>query len=474
MRVLAVDQGTTSTRAVLVDDRGRAEVVAAIPHRQIYPHPGWVEHDPDELLANVASAVALAGDARAVGIDNQGESCLAWNRRSGRPVSPVIVWQDERTADDCARLRASGAEALTLARTGLPLDPYFSASKLGWLLREIPEARRLAASGELCLGTTDAFFRHRLTGRFETDVATASRTSLMDLATCAWDDELCALFGVPVEALPRITPTSGELGEIGDRGLPLSASIVDQQAALRGHGCADRGAAKITFGTGAFVLAVAGPDLPPAQGGPLPTVAWTGAGGRPVYALDGGVHAAAAALNWARGLGLFADWDEIADFDRPPAISRGLAFVPALAGLACPHWDRAAKGAWMGMTLDAGPRDLVQAVLEGVAFRTAEVVAAMDAVLPIAAPVSIDGGMTRNRWFCQFLADALGREVRVSDEPELTALGTATLAAEGIGAVIAPPPGGARLSPRDVPPSWAETFTEARTAVQAFGARARP
>ncbi|MCU0855481.1 MAG: FGGY family carbohydrate kinase, partial [Rhodobacteraceae bacterium] len=278
MRVLAVDQGTTSTRAILVDEAGRAEVVAAIPHRQIYPRPGWVEHDPDELLANVAAAVSLAGNAVAVGLDNQGESCLAWNRRTGRPVGPVIVWQDERTAPETARLRAEGAEALTLERAGLPLDPYFSASKLGWILREVPEARALAATGDLCLGTTDAFFRHRLTGRFETDVATASRTSLMDLATCDWDADLCALFGVPQEALPAITPTAGPLGEIGERGLPLSASIVDQQAALRGHGCAARGQAKITFGTGAFVLAVAGEDLPAAGSGPLPTVAWTGAG----------------------------------------------------------------------------------------------------------------------------------------------------------------------------------------------------
>jgi glycerol kinase len=471
MRVLAVDQGTTSTRAILVDEDGRTEVVAAIPHRQIYPRPGWVEHDPDELLANVAAAVSLAGNAVAVGLDNQGESCLAWNRRTGRPVGPVIVWQDERTAPETARLRAEGAEALTLERAGLPLDPYFSASKMGWIRREVPEARALSATGDLCLGTTDAFFRHRLTGRFETDVATASRTSLMDLATCDWDADLCALFGVPQEALPAITPTAGPLGEIGERGLPLSASIVDQQAALRGHGCAARGQAKITFGTGAFVLAVAGEDLPAAGSGPLPTVAWTGAGGRPVYALDGGVYAAAAALNWARGLGLFADWDEIAAFDRPSAISRGLAFVPALAGLACPHWDRAAKGAWMGMTLDTGPRDLVQAVLEGVAFRTAEVVAAMDAVSPVAAPISIDGGMTRNRWFCQFLADALGREVVVSDEPELTALGTAMLAAEGIGQRIHRAPSGTRLAARSMPADWAATFAAARDAVQRYGAR---
>ena len=293
-----------------------------------------------------------AGAAEVVGIDNQGESCLAWDAETGEPVSPVIVWQDERTADVTERLRAEGAEALTLERAGLPLDPYFSASKMGWIVAHVPEAAALARRGRLRLGTTDAWFRQRLTGRCETDPTTASRTSLMSLASCTWDAELCALFGVPVEALPAIAPTTGELGEIGRR--RLTASVVDQQAALRGHGCAAPGEAKITFGTGAFVLAVAGEALPPAGAGPLPTVAWARAGERPTYALDGGVYAAGAAVNWARSLGLFREWAEIADFGEP-AIARGLAFVPALAGLACPHWDRRARGAWMGMGLDTGP-----------------------------------------------------------------------------------------------------------------------
>jgi glycerol kinase len=289
----------------------------------------------------------------------------------------------------------------------------------------------------------------------------------MRLDACTWDADLCALFGVPVEALPVIAPTTGELGEIGRR--RLTASVVDQQAALRGHGCAAPGEAKITFGTGAFVLAVAGEALPPAGAGPLPTVAWARAGERPTYALDGGVYAAGAAVNWARSLGLFREWPEIADFG-DPAIARGLAFVPALAGLACPHWDRRARGAWMGMGLDTSPRDLVQAVLEGVAFRTAEVVAAMEAVLPIGAPVSVDGGMTKNRWFCGFLADALGREIVVSEEPETTALGTAMLAAEGAGLGIVQNRAGARIAPRPQPPEWRARFAEARALVQAYGA----
>ncbi|MEM1429999.1 MAG: FGGY family carbohydrate kinase [Pseudomonadota bacterium] len=471
MRILAIDQGTTSTRAVVVEEDGARHLAAAIQHRQIYPRPGWVEHDAEELIANIRACIAAAGaEIAAVGLANQGESCLAWHRETGEALGPVIVWQDERTAHVTDRLRAEGGEALTFERAGLPLDPYFSASKLAWLLDYLDGARRLAAAGNLCLGTTDAFFRHRFTGRFETDVATASRTSLMNLETCAWDQDLCALFGVPLECLPVLTPTAGALGEVS--GLPLTASIVDQQAALRGHGCAAPGEAKITFGTGAFVLAVAGPETPPAGCGALPTIAWQRAGDRPTYALDGGLHAAAAALNWARGLGLFSEFGEINAFDRPPAISRGVVFVPALAGLACPHWDRGAKGAWLGMGLDTDRRDLVQAVLEGVAFRTAEVLRAMESVCEIRAPVSIDGGMTANPWFCQFLADCIGRDVAVSVDPELTVMGTAALAAEGAGLPFAPVREARIIAPRPQPDAWVSAFTSAREHIQGYAAEA--
>lgn len=465
--ILAIDQGTTSTRAVEVQEDGDLRLIHAAAHRQIYPRPGWVEHDPEELLANIGASLAASAMAEAVGLANQGESCLAWDSETAQPVSPVIVWQDERTAGETDALRADGAEELTLARAGLPLDPYFSASKLGWILRNNPDAQALARRGRLRLGTTDAWFRHRLTGRCATDATTASRTSLMNLATCTWDPDLCALFGVPIEALPEIGPTAGDLGEIAGR--PLAASVVDQQAALAGHGCRAAGDAKITFGTGAFVLAVAGPEMPVAGRGPLPTVAWQVGDAAPVYALEGGVYAAAAALNWSRELGLFSDWDDIGTFDAPPAVSRGLVFVPALAGLACPHWDRRAKGAWMGMGLGTGPRDLVQAVLEGVAFRTAEVIRAMDAEVPLSGILSIDGGMTRNPWFCQFLANALGKRLLVSREPELTALGTARLAAAGRGRAIESPLAGRIVEPETQPEHWFGTFVEARRLVSAFG-----
>lgn len=468
MSVLAIDQGTTSTRALLVEDDGSRRILASLTHTQSYPAPGRVEHDPEELLAHVRACLdaGRAAGARAWGLANQGESCLAWDARTGRALGPVIVWQDDRTAPEIARLAADGAEALTLARAGLPLDPYFSASKLAWCLRNLPEAPALAATGRLRLGTTDAFFRDRLLGDFATDPTTASRTSLMALATCAWDADLCALFGVPVECLPAIRPTTGGLGEAG--GLALAASVVDQQAALYGHGCREPGRAKITFGTGAFALCVT-KALAPAGRGPLPTIAWAIDGEPPAYALDGGVYAAASAVEWARKAGLFATREEISSFDGEPAIARGLAFVPALAGLACPHWDRAARGAFLGLELATSGHDMARAVLEGIAFRTAEVIASMAAIEPLADHVLVDGGLSGNPYFVRFLADALGRAVVVSDEPELTAMGTAALAARGAGLPAAPTPGGSRIEPRLQPADWQARFSAARAAIAAFG-----
>ncbi len=467
MPFLAIDQGTTSTRALLVDDTG-ARAIFSRPHRQYYPRTGWVEHDAAELLASVEACLAIAADHAviAAGVANQGESCLGWDALTGEAVGPVIVWQDDRTTDITDRLKADGCGTMVRARTGLPLDPYFSAAKLGWILRENPGAQRLHAQGRLRIGTTDAYFRDRLTGRFETDVTTASRTSLMSLATHDWDDDLCALFGVPRECLPVITKTTGDLGTA--RGIPLTASVVDQQAALHGHGCRRPGDAKITFGTGAFALALTG-DLVLAEG-VLPTVAWARAGEFPIHALDGGVYAAASAVNWARETGLFQNWDDIDNFDAATAIGRGLAFVPALSGLACPHWDRRARGAFMGLGLDTTPRDMAQAVLEGVAFRMAEVMSRMAEAVPLTAPISIDGGMSGNPWFCRFLSAALARPLFVSTEPELTAIGTAQLAAHGAGAKLSPPRKGQMVEAEPLPKDWHARFRAAREAVQSFGA----
>lgn len=437
MRIAALDQGTTSTRVLVASQDGSADIQLALRHQQHHPQSGWVEHDPLELLANLQRCLEASGRVDAIGLANQGESCMAWDARSGEPLSPLIVWQDNRTTPHIERLRASGAEALVLERSGLPLDAYFSASKLGWIVEHLPAARRALKAGRLRLGTSDAWFLDRLCGTFATDVTTASRTALMNLAEGRWDPDLCALFGVPIECLPEIRDTVGHFGVIGNT--PLTASVVDQQASLYGHGCRQPGDAKITFGTGAFALTLSGERIIRSpETGLLATIAWQ-IDGKPVYAMDGGVYDASAAVEWAGRLGLFSDFSELAGFDRPPAIERGLAFVPALSGLACPHWDRSAGAMWLGM--DAGTRreDLCQALLEGVVLRSAEVIQAMDGYLKVTDRLSIDGGLARSPYFAQFLADSLQRRIVTQRFDELTAFGCAALAARGLGHELAEP-----------------------------------
>jgi glycerol kinase len=333
------------------------------------------------------------------------------------------------------QLKRDGHEDRVLEISGLPLDAYFSASKLAWILQNCDQAEILWRQGKLRMGTTDAFFLDRLAGRFVTDITTASRTSLLNLQTGQWDRELCDLFGVPIETLPEVVPTTGDFGSIESKGrrIPVSASVVDQQASLYGHGCRQPGDAKITFGTGAFALVLTGeqPLRSPEQG-LLPTVAWQFESKAAMYALDGGVYCAGSAVDWGRKLGLFDDYDEINQFDRGCAIERGLVFVPALSGLACPHWDRSAAGIWLGLSLDTDRRDLIQSLLEGVALRAAEVIRAMNRFVAIGDRISIDGGVSVNPYFCQFLANLLNRQVSVEPMAELTAIGTAELA----GAVV--------------------------------------
>jgi glycerol kinase len=438
MKSLSIDQGTTGTKAFTLEADGTFTKVASFEHKQIYPKTGWVEHDPEELLSHIASCIKKAGKIDCIGIANQGETIVAWDKETGKPVYNAIVWQDDRTKKVTEELKATGAEALTQHKAGLPLDPYFSASKFRWILDQVPEARILLSAGRLRLGTSDAYFLDRLTGTFATDVTTASRTSLMALDSLQWDDELCALFGVPKECLPEILGTTGQLSVIGK--VPVTASLVDQQAALFGHGCTSVGDAKITFGTGAFALALAGHARPlKNDSGLLPTVAWQIGQQPPVYAIDGGVYNAASAVNWAKGLGLFNDYEEINSFKSESALSRGLVFVPALSGLACPHWDRAASGLWLGMGLHTTKQDMMQAVLEGIALRAQEVVRAMDRLSEKGSFISIDGGLSANPYFGQFLANALNRKVVVAGSADLTALGTARMAMIGAGVKSLPP-----------------------------------
>lgn len=430
--VLAIDQGTTGTKLHRLYTDGRFQTLESFEHRQILPQPGWVEHDPAELIRHLDSCLGSTTSVKAIGIANQGETVVAWDARTKRPIYNAIVWQDARTNDVIDRLKQEGHEETTLARAGLPLDPYFSASKLRWLLDHVDDAKQLHKQGRLRLGTSDSFFLDRLVGVFATDVTTASRTSLMNLETLQWDPALCDLFGVPIDCLPEIRATTDDFGTVGKA--PITANVVDQQAALFGHGCRKAGDAKITFGTGAFALCVTGTrPLRDVASGLLPTIAWRLGQAEPAYALDGGVYNAASAVNWARSLGLFADYAEIDAFEAESAISRNLAFVPALSGLGCPYWDRSAAGLWLGLGLDTSKADMMQALLEGVALRAGEVIQAMARLAPIGGRISIDGGLAKNAYFASFVANVLEREIVIPASTELTGLGTAQLALIGAG-----------------------------------------
>ena len=437
-RILAIDQGTTATKSYILDTNGNFQYCSTVEHRQIYPRPGWVEHEAEALLGNIQKSIDSEQNIHAIGIDNQGETVIVWDGASGRPVYNAIVWQDRRTAGFIDDLKAQGAERLTLERAGLPLDPYFSASKLRWILKNVPRAAKLLKEDRLKLGTSDSFFIHRLTGEYITDVTTASRTSLMNLATCNWDPELCELFEIPIEILPPIKPTTAHFGVVTSKGrqIPITASVVDQQAALLGHGCDRAGRIKMTFGTGVFALANVGEQIQSDHdSGILSTVAWQLADGKPVYAIDAGVYNAGSAVNWAKNLGLFEEFSDIDEFVKPAAISRKLVFVPALSGLACPFWDRSAAGLWLGMSLETTKADLIQAVLEGIALRSAQLLHAISRLAGEHSRLSVDGGLINNSYFCQFLADITHCEIMVPAIADITAFGTGRFALIGSGLV---------------------------------------
>jgi glycerol kinase len=412
-----------------------------------------VEHDPEILLGNILTSIEAAIDIEAIGIDNQGETVIAWDGASGIPVYNAIVWQDQRTTQFIEALKAKGIEHLTLARAGLPLDPYFSASKLRWILKHVPQAARLLKKGLLKLGTSDSFFIYRLSGEYATDVTTASRTSLMNLATCDWDPDLCEIFEIPIEILPEIRPTTASFGVLTSKGreIPITASVVDQQAALLGHGCITAGQIKATFGTGVFALANIGESVQSDHSrGILSTVAWQLTNRKPVYAVDAGVYNAGSALNWVKGIGLFAEFRDIDHFDRPSAISRGLVFVPALSGLACPYWDRSAAGLWLGMSLETTREDLCQAVLEGIALRTAQLLDAIFQLTEKQDSLSVDGGLINNSYFCQFLANITQCRIVVPESSDITAYGTGRFALIGSRMVADPSDFTAAVKPKTI------------------------
>ena len=446
--VLALDQGTTSSRSLLIDADGRIAALAQREFTQHFPRPGWVEHDATEIwetqLATMAEALrsarATPRDVAAVGITNQRETTVLWDRRTGEPVAPAIVWQDRRTAAACEQLRAAGHEPEVSARTGLVLDPYFSGTKLAWLLDHVPGARARAERGELAFGTVDSWLLFKLSAhrRHVTDVTNASRTLLLNLHTCGWDDRLLELLRVPRACLPEIVDTcldghSAIAIELDGIKLPVTGIAGDQQAALFGQACFEPGMAKNTYGTGCFALMNTGKEPHASHHRLLTTVAWRR--GSCQYALEGGVFMGGATVQWLRdGLGIIRHSYEIEALAGSVADTGDVYLVPAFAGLGAPQWDSAARGTIVGLSRGSTRAHIARAALESIAFQTADLIEAMqqDAAQPL-SELRVDGGASRNDLLMQFQADLLGVPVLRPTNTETTAFGAAALAGLGIG-----------------------------------------
>jgi glycerol kinase len=444
--VLALDQGTTSSRAIVFDAAGSVRAVAQQEFTQYFPQPGWVEHDPTEIWATQSGvmheALAKAGvgarDITAIGITNQRETTIVWERASGRPIAPAIVWQDRRTAPLCDELRAAGHAPLFARKTGLVLDAYFSGTKLRWLLDNVDGARARAERGELAFGTIDTWLIWNLTGgRVHcTDPSNASRTLLFDIHAGQWDDELLALLGVPRAVLPLVVPSSGVCANASIDGvdIPIAGIAGDQQAALFGQACIAPGMAKNTYGTGCFLLLNTGKAAVTSRNNLLTTIAWQ-RGGVTDYALEGSVFIGGAVVQWLRdGLKIIRTAADVDVLARSVPDNGGVYLVPAFAGLGAPHWDAYARGAIFGLTRGASGGHIARAALEAIAFQSADVLAAMEKDAGITlTELRVDGGATANDLLLQFQADILGVPVVRSRVRETTALGAAYLAGLAVG-----------------------------------------
>jgi glycerol kinase len=443
--VAAIDQGTTSSRCMIFDAAGAIAAQAQVEHRQIFPQPGWVEHDPVEIWANVSGVVSaamakLGAGARqlaAVGITNQRETTLVWERASGKPIANAIVWQDTRTAELVDRLAGEAGKDRFRDRCGLPLATYFSGPKLRWLLENVDGARAAAARGELLFGTIDSWLIWNLTGEHLTDVTNASRTMLMNLATLDWDDELLAAMDIPRSMLPRIVASSEVFGTASGvlDGVPVASALGDQQAALFGQTCFSPGEAKCTYGTGSFLLLNTGGRPVPSANGLLTTVGYRIGRAPAVFALEGSVAVSGALVQWLRdNIGLISSASEIEALARTVPDNGGCCFVPAFSGLFAPHWRSDARGVIVGLTAFVNKGHIARAALEAVAWQTREVADAMaaDSGQPLTA-LKADGGMTANALLMQFQADVLGIPVVRPAIAETTCLGAAYAAGLAVG-----------------------------------------
>ncbi|UCH33498.1 MAG: glycerol kinase GlpK [Armatimonadota bacterium] len=447
--ILAIDQGTTGTTAVVVGDDGAVRGTGYAPVVLSYPRPGWVEQDAEAIWDSVAAPVQSALDgARAkgpdlagVGITNQRETVVLWERATGRPVLPAIVWQCRRTTDICRRLRAEGHEPRIAEKTGLVLDPYFSATKIQWALEAHPELRARSARGEIRAGTVDSWLIWKLSGgsAHVTDASNASRTMLLDIGKAEWDDQLLATFGVPHEILPQVVASSGVIAETADTdvlpaGIPIAGIAGDQQAALFGQGCFSRGLAKNTYGTGCFLLLNAGQSRPPGVPGILTTIAWL-VRDQPTYAYEGSVFIAGALLQWLRDeMGIISDAAESDALARSVPDTAGTYIVPAFVGLGAPYWEPAARGTIVGLTRGTSRAHIARAALEAIAYEVRDLVEAMTAAPEMRlAELRADGGAAANDFLLQFQADITDVPVQRAATLEATSLGAAYLAGLGVG-----------------------------------------
>jgi glycerol kinase len=452
--ILAIDQGTTSSRAILFDAKLRVVAVAQEEFKQYYPDSGWVEHDPSDLWSSVAgtarAVIEKAGVAAtsiaAIGITNQRETTLLWDRATGKPLHNAIVWQDRRTAQTCAALKDQGHEAMITARTGLLLDPYFSATKLKWLLDTIPDARARAARGELAFGTVDSYLMWQLTGGrvHATDATNAARTMLYNIALGEWDADICALLEIPMSLLPEVKDCAADFGmtrsDLFGREIPIFGVAGDQQAATVGQACFQPGMMKSTYGTGCFALLNTGSNMVVSKNRLLSTIAYQ-LNGKPTYALEGSLFIAGAVVQWLRdGIKIIRDAKETQALSAQADETQDVILVPAFTGLGAPYWRPECRGAIYGLTRNSGPAEFARAALESVGYQTRDLLEAMHADWG-AAPdgvLRVDGGMTANDWSMQFLSDIIGAPVDRPVVTETTALGVAYLA--GMQAGICPAP----------------------------------
>lgn len=445
--LLAIDQGTSSSRAIAFSTRGAVVALEQQAFEQLYPAPGWVEHDPEVIWATTLSTAREVlrrvreqqRTVAAIGVTNQRETTVVWDRRTGIPIHNAIVWQDRRTADACRKLANAGHEAEVAEKTGLILDPYFSATKLAWIFDRVPEARAAAQAGHIAFGTVDSFLIWRLTqGRLHvTDATNASRTALFDIRKGRWDESLCALFDVPMSCLPEVRDSAGDFGvtdpSVFGEALPICGVAGDQQAALVGQACFTAGDVKSTYGTGAFLVLNTGDRLVRSKTRLLSTIAYQ-LGGTVTYALEGSILSAGSTIQWLRdGLGLFARAAETEALARSVSDAGGVYLVPAFTGLGAPHWDPDARGTIVGLTRGTGRAEIARAGLDSVAYQTRDLLDAMaaDGVRP--SMLKVDGGMAQNGFFLQRLADVLGLTILRPKMAESTAFGAACLAGLGRG-----------------------------------------